>query len=113
MSITLRGLTSEWYTPDSQKGEDEPARFKLRPLTAPEMAEVSLHFEKGAGVRAPGLIKAAKFGTQDWENVKNTDGKPLRVTPNNVERLDFELLCEIGAEVVNLNSMEDDETKNS
>jgi hypothetical protein len=113
MSLIIKGLSPEWWTPPSQEEETDPVEVKLVPLSAPQMADVSLHFKAQVGVQAPGLIMAARYGVVDWKNVSNEKGKVLRATPANIERLPFELLCEIGAHVVNLNALEDDEIKNS
>lgn len=118
MSITaLTGLVPEWYTPISQKDEDDPARFKLTPLDTKQMVEIqSYHITDGKGngrISPEGLYRAFEISILEWENVNDRTGKPLKCTRNNIKTIPVDLIAELGAEAVSVSFLTDDDAKNS
>lgn len=110
--IIIEGLTKKWFTPESQEGEEFPLEVEVKPLTSSEMGEVSV-FHKEGQVLPPGLLVAAQRAIVDWKNVQDEDGKKLKCNNFNIKKLPFEVLCEIGAQVLNFNEIGEEERKNS
>ena len=109
----LTGLVPEWYTPESEKGEDDAARFKLKPLDSKEMVEIQSYHTEAEGIRPEGLYRALELSLLDWENVNDDQGKPLKCNRNNIKRLPIEVVAECGGQAINISFLSEDDEKNS
>ena len=48
MSITANtGLVPEWFTPEDEKGKDDAARIKVKPLDSKQMVEIQAYSKDG------------------------------------------------------------------
>ena len=113
MSITaLTGLVPEWFTPDSQKGEDDPARFKVKPLDSKQMVEIQAHHKESGGIAAEGLYRAMEISILEWENVNDDNGKPLKCTRHNVKAIPIEVIAEVGAHAISVSFLNEEDEKN-
>lgn len=107
-------VAPEWYLPESQKEEDEPARIKVRPLTSPQLEEVFEQTENGIDVPMRNYRLVLKYGIVDWENVNDPDtGKALKCTPMNHGRLPVEERIELVGVIIERSQMTEDDRKNS
>lgn len=107
------GITSEWYTPDSEEGFDDAAQFELKGLTGAQLLEVQQHFDiENQRVLGPGLVMACRLGLTDWKNIVDEEGKERVFTRQAILLLPAEVLAELGGKVISLSVMDDDETKN-
>jgi len=112
MSITaLTGMVPEWFTPETEKGSDDPARFKLKPLDSKQMVEIQ-GYHKDGGIQAEGLYRAMELSIVEWENVNDIQGKPLKCNRNNIKTLPIEVIAECGAQAISVSFLTDDEEKN-
>ena len=110
----LTGLVPDWYTPESQREADEPARFKLKPLDAKEMVEVQDYHDPDKGqIKPEGLYRALELSLTDWENVNDQNDRPLKCTRTNIKTLPIEIIAECGAEAINRSFLSEDDEKNS
>jgi len=113
MSITaLTGIVPEWFTPDSQKESDNPARFKLKPLDSKQMVEIQGFHTAEGGIAPAGLYRAFEISIMDWENVNDRNGKPLKCNRGNVKAIPIEVIAELGAETISVSFLTDDDEKN-
>lgn len=113
MSITaLTGIVPEWFTPESQKESDEPARFKMKPLDSKQLVEIqSYHTPEGA-IAPAGLYRAFEIAVMEWDNVNDQNGKALKCNRGNVKVIPIEIIAEAGAEVISISFLGAADEKN-
>ncbi len=114
MSITaLTGLVPEWFTPDSEKDSDEPARFKVKPLDSKQMVEIQAFHQPEGGIAPAGLYRAMEISILEWENVNDArTGKPLKCTRHNVKAIPIEVIAEVGAHAISVSFLNEEDEKN-
>ena len=113
MSITaLTGLVPEWFTPEVEKGSDDAARFKLKPLDSKQMVEIQGHRQPEGGIAAEGLYRSFEMSLMDWENVNDVQGKALKCTRTNIKAIPIEIIAECGAQAIAISFISEDEEKN-
>lgn len=114
MSITANtGLVPEWFTPEDQKNEDDPARIKVKPLDSKQMVEIQAFSKEDGGIAAEGLYRAFEISLVDWENINDAQGKALKCTRTNIKALPIQVIAEAGAHAISISFLSEDETKNS
>lgn len=120
MAITLRQkIAPSWYTPESEKGEASPTRFRVRPLDGVERLECYEHlsFNKAgqAYLNATGVAFCAARGVIGWENApeKNDDGSDKPLTQPALRQLEPLLIRELGLHVWHITELGADAEKNS
>ena len=107
MSITLTStLTPIWFTPQSQIDVDQPAEFKLKPLSGQQMLEVLCG-------PTPDLMLAIQHGLKDWKGIQDTHGKALPFKLSKASMLPALLLSELANEIISLSQLGETDTKNS
>lgn len=110
----LTGLVPEWFTPDGEKEDSDPAEFLIRPLNAPVIAKLQSNFNsETGGISGKGLYEAAVAGVTDWKNVVNHEGKLLKYSRRNLDSLPYELLLELGGQILANSFLTEDDEKNS
>lgn len=113
MSIKPReDFTAEWYTPASEKDEEEPTRFKLKPLNSVQTdyaLDGATYGEKGEliDLSPKGKITALGAGLVDWENF---DCK-FKVT--NIHKIPWVIRQELAMEIITNSVISEDDSKNS
>lgn len=114
---TWRGLAPTWYTPVSEEGSEDPARFKLKPLNRAELDMVfegrTTDSEGNLILTARGIEHALRVGLVDWENVLDENDKPLKFSIANFRYLPWAIGQELAGELVNMSFLAEDEAKNS
>ncbi len=78
--------------------------FELRTLTQREYLRVMQHVSDRDGSLAlddQGLILALRFGLRGWRQLPADDGRPLAVTPDNVDRIAAPVLSALASEIIN------------
>ena len=110
----LRGIAAEWYTPSNEEGEDSPTRFKIKPLTPPQLESVMVLSDAGnITIPLKNYREVLKMGLVDWENFNDPDSEqPIRVGLANQDRIPSTIRIEIGAEIISRSSMSGDQEKN-
>lgn len=108
----LTGLVPEWYSPETLDDDDE-AEFEVTPLNQRTLAEIQNHFDGEAGAMRPtGFYMAFELGCTNWRNVIDQEGNEFKFTAANKLRIPIKVACEIGAQVVNVSALTEDERKN-
>lgn len=109
----FQGITSEWWIPKSEEGQEDAAEFKLRGMTGAELLEVQQYYDvENSTVSGTGLVLAAKNGLEGWKNIVDEKGNDVVFTRTGLNRLPAETIAEIGGKVINLSVMDEDEAKN-
>ena len=109
----MSGITDEWYTPESQEGEEEPTRFKIRGLNGSQLLELGEFIDSDTGnISTAGLVAACKLGLKGWENVFDDEGEKVPFTRVNINRLPPEIIGELGGKVFTQSLLDEDERKN-
>jgi hypothetical protein len=108
------GLVPEWYTPKIEEDADDPASFELTPLKAPQIAGLQGEFSRVTGeISGKGLYEAAKIGITDWKNFNDHEGKPLKFSKSNIDVIPYNILIELGGEVLANSFLTGEDEKNS
>lgn len=110
MSITITAaevLGESWYTPDSQKDDPKPTRFKVRPLSRYETLDVQ-SFSR-AGELAQYVLTRSVV---DWENVAGPDGQVIPFSADRLEALPTGILDELGAHILSISTPSEAQVKN-
>ena len=118
MAIKInKGLAPYWFTPEDQKEEQEPARFKLKPLNQSTVVDVlqdAVPDDEGNPIiSGKSTMKALQASITDWENIHDADGKPLKCAYPNFKHLPFAIQREIATELLVDAIVGKEETKNS
>ena len=118
MAITVKkNLGSTWYTPDSEKESDEPAKFKLKELNREQLDDVmngsTLNAQGNILLSSQGTKAALKAGIDDWEGVNDENGDKLKCTFVNHRYLPWNLGKELAAEIFTKSMLGEEEEKNS
>lgn len=111
-------IKPDWYTPQCEEGEDEPTRFKLKPLDGTQyldvMSEVTTSLDGDIQVTGRGLKLAAKWGVVGWENFSDPEtGKEIKYSAVNVPRVPPVILSELVGVILERSELGEDQTKNS
>lgn len=101
MTDTRAKLEPYWFQP-----EGHSCRFKLRPLTPSQVAEVTDHF-KPESTNAVAFYKAAMFALVDFEGLTR-NGEPMKY-PKDKSDVSFELMFACGVDVYTQSVRTDDE----
>ena len=108
----LTGLVPEWFSPEClDEGDD--AEFEVSPIVQRKVAEIQNHYDNEAGRMKPtGYYLAFEIGCTGWRNVTDADGKELKFSVANLGKIPVKVAMEIGAQVVNVSVLTEDERKN-
>jgi len=117
MAITVnKKLGSTWYTPDSEKESEEPAKFKIKQLNGEQLDDAlngAVMSEGGRLRLSPSGVRAAlKAGIEDWEGI-NDGGDKLKCTHVNHRFLPWSLRQELAGEIINQSMLSEEDEKNS
>ena len=99
-------IAADWYTPESEREEENPTRFKIQPLNGLQHMEVLNDLYKS------GPFNALRYGLVGWENFSDENGKEIKFSAKNIERIPPLLLSELSTEIVNRSELGEDATKN-
>ena len=112
---TIVGITPYWYTPETEKEESNPARFRLVPLNSEQLDQAM----EGAKIEDNGLSRltptgirsALVAGISEWENVESESGA-LPCIPANHKYLPWVLRLSLASEIVNSAMLREGDLKN-
>ncbi len=109
----LTGLTPEWFRP-SQLEEGDEAEFEVSPITQRRVAEVQNHYDMKAGeMRPTGYYLAFELGCTNWKGVTDAEGNDLKFSIRNLVKVPAKIAFEVGAQVINVSTLAEDDRKNS
>ena len=107
------GLVPHWYTPASEEDDDNPASFEITPLKSPQIAGLQSEFDRATGeISGRGLYEAAKMGVTNWKNVNDHEGKALPFSRANIDVIPYQVLVELGGEVLASSFLTGEDEKN-
>lgn len=124
IAITPKG--EHWYTPRSEQGSTSPTRFKLRDLTHGarvrifDAIKVFVDENSGSISTSSGMRThlACKASIIEFDNLLDGDGKAVeikmvndQIADESLERIPWNVLREIGDEVIGRDVMTKDERK--
>ena len=114
MAITaLCKVNPFWFTPESEKEEDKPTRFRLKPLTPAEY-EACMQITDGGALQIPpsSYDTVLRYGLIDWENFPDQDGAALKFSRANFSRIPSVNRIEIAGEILAASMLTEEEAKN-
>ncbi len=118
MLKALKKIAPDWYTPNSQKKkknqkkEDNPARFKIRPLTPPERESLMESDGVFYVIRPVRYADVLRMAVSDWENFIDEDGKPVEHKATEHWRIPGPDRIDVALEILNRSRLLDEEAKN-
>lgn len=108
----LTGLVSEWFKPE-QLDEGDEAEFELTPITQQKIAEVQNHYDMSAReMRPTGYYLAFELGVTNWRGVFDDEDKELKFSIRNMVMVPAKIAFELGAQVINVSTLSEDDRKN-
>jgi len=116
MTITVKkNLGSSWYTPESEEGNEKPARFKLKELNREQMDDslvgARMDDNKRIHLSPPGTIAILKHGIEAWEEFDDDEGEKIDCLQANHCRLPWDLGKELAAEILNQSMLDGHEDR--
>lgn len=112
----LTGLKSEWFTPNDQKENDQPTRYKLKPLDGLQFYEVCNNGEfRGDDSFIPnqtGRLLLLRYGMKEWENVLDHKDKPLKFNISRIRLIPTGHLSEIVNRILEISALGAADEKN-
>ncbi len=108
----LTGLVPEWFKPKTlEEGDD--AEFEVSPVTQRQLAEIQNHYDMDANHMQPtGFYLAFEMGCTNLRNVTDAEGKDLPFSLRNLGTIPIKVAMEVGAQVVNVSNLTEEERKN-
>jgi hypothetical protein len=100
-----------WYTPEVDKDNPTPTKFKIKGLNGTEIGYVAPEFILGdehgnvgagtsvVGLTGKGLELCLKYGLLDWENFEN-DAGPVAFSRANFHLVEYAIQAELAMQVV-------------
>ena len=116
MITALSNIAAEFYTPTTEIDEENPTRFKLKPLNGIDYMNVITE----SGTNADGNFvlsassgqRALKSGLVDWENFTFADGKDVKFSIHNFKLIPAEILAELIGQIMSISSTDASAEKN-
>lgn len=119
MKTSVKGVEPEWYDLTDDGGDGRPAGFFIRPLNGMAMAEIVGDYLKigrdgQQTIGARGITEAFRMGVTNWRNIEDADqpGSDLLFSRDNMGRLDWAVIMEVGAKVLELSQLREPDRKN-
>lgn len=111
-TITTRLAPSD-FTPKSQRGQTDPTRYRIRPLTESEKVELCDHMELDQRYKASAYPFVCRLAVVGWTAIYNEDGNPIPFASALIDRcMRWEDQFEVGTEIINRATLSEDEVKN-
>ena len=114
----LRRMAPVWYTPDSQKDDPNPTRFKIRGLNGTEQGYIQPELKINEttrmvdGMSGRGLEQTLGYGLLDWENLVDEDGSSqIAYSPLNFGRIDLITRTELAMQILAASFVSPEEKK--
>lgn len=108
----LTGLVPEWFSPETLEEGDE-AEFEVTPLNQRTLADIQNHFDNESGIMRPtGYFTAFEIGCTNWRGVTDQEGNEFKFNKRNMIRIPIKVAMEVGAQVINVSALTEDERKN-
>jgi len=111
-----KGVTPQWWTPDSERDEDEPLQLLIAPLTPSQvhhvMVDVSFSRDWPCGPKAVSAV--LRWAVRDWSGAYDASGNPVAYDADTAaDMLPASLQQEIATHAVTTAMMTETDRKNS
>lgn len=115
MIKALNPMEACWYTPESEKEESNPTRFKIKGLMGDQFAEVVPEFvftDTGAlkNITGKGILLCLNYGLTDWENFANDSGN-VKFSRGRTNLLPYAIMAELALEIIKASTPTEEEKK--
>lgn len=112
----INPMEPEWYTPQSEEGQENPTRFRLRGMDGDAMGYIAPEFViddhgRVKNLTGKGIALALNYGLVDWENLSNDKGQ-VKFNRSNFRLLPYDLRAELASQIIILSAPSEDERKN-
>lgn len=99
-----RVLQPEWYTPEDQKDDPQPTRFKIRPLNQLELMEITdvsqITADGDIVLTAAARKRLVELGVTDWENFPDAEtGEPIECSAAGKRRIPIGYLNDLSFQI--------------
>ena len=89
------------------------AEFEVTPVTQRQLAEIQNHYDMSAmNMKPTGYYLAFEIGCTNWRGVVDDEGKELPFKIRNLSKIPVKIAMEVGAQVVNVSALTEDDRKN-
>ena len=113
----VKGLVSEFYTPEQDGDEAEKTAFEVKPLNgliAMEVLSEGRTDENGnLHLSAAAMNKALRHGFVGWRHFNDETGKEIKFSVTNFHRVPPMELNNIVNKIINMSQLTGEEIKNS
>ncbi|MFP4560984.1 MAG: hypothetical protein ACLFQ3_06630 [Thiohalorhabdus sp.] len=115
MAITITEKTApEWFTPESETEEEQPAQFHITPLNQVQVNEVLPEVDQESGVfSGRGVQTLLRYGLRDWKNILDEQGKEVPFRYGRLTRVPFDVQQEVASRIFEISVLTEAERKNS
>lgn len=109
----LSGVAESWFTPESEKGEEKPTRFKCKPMTPSQRENVMEYLDGGSiGIPIKNYAQILKMCIVDWENFSDVKGNPVKCSFTNHDKIPATLRMELAAHIIVESMVSEEQEKN-
>lgn len=117
MRSSIKGVSPEWYTLESEVGADDPVQFYLQPLNGVAWTHVLMgsYNAETEEVDGSGITKAFRLGCKGWRNIEDGDhpGEQLPFSLKAIGSLYPAWIMEVGQEIMRISRLSEGDEKNS
>lgn len=109
----LKKVAAVWYIPESEKDEACPTRFKLRPLTPPQLESCLVVSAQGGFSFPPSKYnEILRYGLVEWEHFTDDMDAEIECHSRNHDRVPMNFRMELAGELLVMSQLTEDDRKN-
>lgn len=119
MKTSVKGVEPEWFDLPEPGGDGPVAGFLIKPLNGMQMAEIVGDYLKERNgqktIGAGGITQAFRWGVKGWRNIEDGEhaGEDLLFTRENMQKIPWTAIMNVGARILELSQLGDSDRKNS
>lgn len=109
----IKKVAPTWYTPIAEEDEEMPTRFKLRPLTPPQLESCLVTSGSGGFSFPPSKYsEILRYGLVEWDGFTDEDDVVIECHPRNHHRIPMRIRMELAGELLVMSQLTEDDQKN-
>ena len=112
MITALSGIVEEWFTPESEKDEDKPTRFKIKPMTPSQRESVMEMMGEDIGIPVKNYGQVLKMSIVEWENFNDERGAAVKCSWTNHDKIPMATRMEIASHAIISSMVSEEQEKN-
>lgn len=113
MIHALKKVAPTWYTPVAEEDEESPTRFKLRPLTPPQLELCLVASPSGGFLFAPSKYsEILRYGLVEWDGFTDEDDVSIECHSRNHYRIPMDTRMELAGELLIMSQLTEADRKN-